>query len=114
MFQLPFYVRSVEQGIVSGFGGALVFFTIVFLADRRWLGVRAAVDWVLSWRFRAFEESRRYPIFRRLLLGLATFLAVMGLAYTLLATGVVRNGDPPPLPTLEEFRQEFEKRRRSR
>jgi hypothetical protein len=105
MLQLPFYFKQPEQALVAGLVAALLFGGCAFGCDRNVCKVRTLVDVFLKMRMGSISETRRYPIFRGMLYGFSILFLLYGMFGALVVSGILVNGEPPPLPTLEEFKR---------
>ncbi len=110
MIQLPFHVNSILQGVVAGFlcGTVLLLLTILAATNVWW--IRKPVDIFLAWKMSSIEEVKRFRKFEITMYVLSGIMIAIGAFYLLLFTGLVQNGEPPPLPTIEEFRRSMKER----
>jgi hypothetical protein len=67
LFQLPFYLRNVEQGVVAGFSCAAVFTLVTVLADREIWPFRLIVELFLAVRMGLLEPEKRFAIFKKMM-----------------------------------------------
>jgi hypothetical protein len=103
LFQLPFYLPNVAQGVVAGFSVGFVIIAFTFFADRNVKPFRLIAEIFVALRMGAIEESKRFALFKKIMYVLGSFFILMGVFYGLVLIGVIKNGNPPPIPTIEEF-----------
>jgi hypothetical protein len=103
LFQLPFHLDTIGQNVVIAFSVGIVFIVFTVLADRHVWPFRPMVDLFLAIRMGAIEETKRFALFKKLLYSLAGIFLATGIFYALVLVGVIQNGAPPPVPTIDEF-----------
>jgi len=103
LFRLPFHLDTLDENVVTAFSVGIVFIAFAVLADRQIWPLRPLVDLFLAIRMGAIEEAKRFTLFKRVLYSLAGVFFVVGIFYSLVLVGVIQNGAPPPIPTIDEF-----------
>ncbi|MCE9552227.1 MAG: hypothetical protein K8T91_02485 [Planctomycetes bacterium] len=103
LFQLPFHLRNVDQGLIAGLSLGFVFLTLTILADCEVWPFRLLVDLFMTWRMGAINATKRFAVFKKIMYLLACVVLMIAFFYGLVLVGVIANGTPPAAPTIEEF-----------
>jgi hypothetical protein len=103
LFRLPFHLESIEEDVIIAFSVGIVFIVFTLLADRGVRPFRLIVDLFLAIRMGAIEETKRFGLFKKAMYSMAAVFVVVGVFYGLVLVGVIQNGAPPPVPTIDDF-----------
>jgi nitric oxide reductase large subunit len=103
MFQLPFHVDYPLSSGVFALAVAAVFAVILWAYDRE-TSVARVLKLLFEWKFGAQGIEKAHRVGRWWLISMVSVFALMAAFGFIVASGLVRNGDPPQPLTLEELR----------
>jgi hypothetical protein len=106
MMKLPFHVDSPLASGISTLVFVILFAFLYWAYNRNVFRIGDGLGWFFERRFSAFGPDKARRVGRGFLLAMAILFGSMALFGILVGTGVVKNGDPPKPPTIEEFLQQ--------
>jgi hypothetical protein len=103
VLKLPFHVDSPLRTGFFTLGVCLLFLFLRWGYDRNLCRIGDGLGWLFERKFRMVEPARARRAGRAFLLAMAILFACLAIFGIAVGTGLIENGDPPKLLTIEAF-----------
>jgi len=108
MFQLPTHIDSPLASGVFALAVAFLFAGLLWAYDRN-NRIGNGLRWFLERRFAVAGQEKARKLGRRCLVGICFIFSAMAAFGLIVASGLIKNGDPPKPMTIDQFIQQQRK-----
>jgi hypothetical protein len=108
MFQLPTHIDSPLGSGVFCLAVAFLFAGLLWAYDRH-NRIGNVLSWFFERRFAIAGQENAQKFGRRLLVGMCFIFSAMAAFGLIVASGLIKNGDPPKPMTIDQFIQQKQK-----